>query len=152
MARVRPLHGWLHAVAPPRLGPTRRSLWAAQPELFPFKILDSMIFADVQGVVRRYKGKGRGERQISRGARVKCDEIGGGAELEPVLRAVYSSEGHVADVGRKWPGMVAAKARISTEGFLRFENVQKSYDGETLVVDNLNLEIERGEFLTLLGP
>ena len=35
---------------------------------------------------------------------------------------------------------------------VRFENVQKTYDGEILVVKDLNLEIERGEFLTLLGP
>jgi len=30
--------------------------------------------------------------------------------------------------------------------------VQKSYDGETLVVKNLNLDIPKGEFLTMLGP
>ncbi|SDE12118.1 ABC transporter ATP-binding protein [Rhodospira trueperi] len=36
--------------------------------------------------------------------------------------------------------------------FVRFQDVQKSYDGETLVVKNLNLDIARGEFLTLLGP
>ncbi len=35
---------------------------------------------------------------------------------------------------------------------VRFVNVQKSYDGEILVVKNLNLDIARGEFLTLLGP
>ncbi|MEZ5925548.1 MAG: ABC transporter ATP-binding protein [Hyphomicrobiaceae bacterium] len=35
---------------------------------------------------------------------------------------------------------------------VRFKDVQKSYDGEILVVKNLNLEIARGEFLTLLGP
>ena len=35
---------------------------------------------------------------------------------------------------------------------VRFREVQKSYDGETLVVKNLNLDIARGEFLTLLGP
>ena len=35
---------------------------------------------------------------------------------------------------------------------VRFENVQKSYDGEMLVVKNLNLTIARGEFLTMLGP
>ncbi|HSM40419.1 MAG TPA: ABC transporter ATP-binding protein [Afifellaceae bacterium] len=33
-----------------------------------------------------------------------------------------------------------------------FDQVQKSYDGETLVVKDLNLDIARGEFLTLLGP
>ncbi|MCR9218832.1 MAG: ABC transporter ATP-binding protein [Alphaproteobacteria bacterium] len=38
------------------------------------------------------------------------------------------------------------------EYIVRFENVQKSYDGETLVVKNLNLNVEAGEFLTMLGP
>jgi putative spermidine/putrescine transport system ATP-binding protein len=35
---------------------------------------------------------------------------------------------------------------------VRFEKVQKSYDGETLVVKNLNLDVGKGEFITLLGP
>jgi len=39
-----------------------------------------------------------------------------------------------------------------TDGFVVFDRVQKSYDGETLVVKDLNLEIARGEFLTMLGP
>jgi putative spermidine/putrescine transport system ATP-binding protein len=38
------------------------------------------------------------------------------------------------------------------ESFVAFEHVQKSYDGETLVVKDLNLDIGRGEFLTMLGP
>lgn len=33
-----------------------------------------------------------------------------------------------------------------------FKNVQKTYDGESLVVKNLNLDIKAGEFLTMLGP
>ncbi len=33
-----------------------------------------------------------------------------------------------------------------------FNSVQKSYDGITLVVKNLNLDIAKGEFLTMLGP
>ena len=33
-----------------------------------------------------------------------------------------------------------------------FEEVQKSYDGESLVVKNLNLSVAKGEFLTMLGP
>ena len=36
--------------------------------------------------------------------------------------------------------------------FVHFANVQKTYDGENLVVKSLNLEIARGEFLTMLGP
>lgn len=33
-----------------------------------------------------------------------------------------------------------------------FRDVQKSYDGKTLIVKKLNLEIKQGEFLTMLGP
>ncbi len=33
-----------------------------------------------------------------------------------------------------------------------FKNIKKSYDGEKLVVRNLNLDVQEGEFLTLLGP
>ncbi len=36
--------------------------------------------------------------------------------------------------------------------FVQFENIQKSYDGKNLIVKDLNLDIYRGEFLTLLGP
>ena len=39
-----------------------------------------------------------------------------------------------------------------TDTLVRFIEVQKSYDGETLVVKNLNLDVARGEFLTMLGP
>lgn len=35
---------------------------------------------------------------------------------------------------------------------VRFERVQKSYDGENLVVKDLNLDVAPGEFLTMLGP
>ena len=35
---------------------------------------------------------------------------------------------------------------------VRFDNVDKTFDGETLVIKKLNLDIMRGEFLTLLGP
>ncbi|MEO1397806.1 MAG: ABC transporter ATP-binding protein, partial [Pseudomonadota bacterium] len=39
-----------------------------------------------------------------------------------------------------------------SDAYVRFENVQKSYDGETLVVKDLNIDIPEGEFLTMLGP
>ncbi len=38
------------------------------------------------------------------------------------------------------------------EAFVEFDRVQKSYDGVTLVVKDLNLAIGKGEFLTMLGP
>ena len=36
--------------------------------------------------------------------------------------------------------------------FVRFEKVDKSYDGKILVVKDLNLDIAEGEFVTMLGP
>lgn len=41
---------------------------------------------------------------------------------------------------------------MQADSFVSFRNVQKSYDGENLVVKNFNLEIQRGEFITMLGP
>jgi putative spermidine/putrescine transport system ATP-binding protein len=38
------------------------------------------------------------------------------------------------------------------DNYVQFSEVQKSYDGETLVVKDLNLSIRAGEFLTMLGP
>jgi putative spermidine/putrescine transport system ATP-binding protein len=35
---------------------------------------------------------------------------------------------------------------------VRFSGIQKTYDGEHLVVKNLDLDIAKGEFVTLLGP
>lgn len=35
---------------------------------------------------------------------------------------------------------------------VRFSGIQKTYDGEHLVVKNLDLDIKKGEFITLLGP
>ncbi|MCY4542243.1 MAG: ABC transporter ATP-binding protein [Rhodobacteraceae bacterium] len=43
-------------------------------------------------------------------------------------------------------------AKSTDEGFVKFTNVQKSYDGKVLVVKDLNMSIARGEFLTMLGP
>ncbi|MFT3972136.1 MAG: ABC transporter ATP-binding protein [Amaricoccus sp.] len=36
--------------------------------------------------------------------------------------------------------------------FVQFSGVQKTYDGESLVIKDLNLDIAKGEFVTLLGP
>ena len=41
---------------------------------------------------------------------------------------------------------------VSDEDFVRVVDVQKTYDGETLVVKDLDFTMRRGEFLTLLGP
>ena len=38
------------------------------------------------------------------------------------------------------------------EPFVRFVDVDKTFDGQTLVIEDLNLDIRSREFLTLLGP
>jgi putative spermidine/putrescine transport system ATP-binding protein len=40
----------------------------------------------------------------------------------------------------------------ANDALVRFAGVQKTYDGQTLVVRSLDLDIRRGEFLSLLGP
>lgn len=40
----------------------------------------------------------------------------------------------------------------NADAFVEFDRVQKSYDGENLVVKDLNLSMPKGEFLTMLGP
>ena len=46
----------------------------------------------------------------------------------------------------------SAMSERLTAPLVRFVGVQKSYDGVQLVVRQLDLDIRRGEFLTLLGP
>ncbi len=43
-------------------------------------------------------------------------------------------------------------ASSTVDAHVRFKDVQKSYDGKSLVVKNLNLDIQKGEFVTMLGP
>ena len=38
------------------------------------------------------------------------------------------------------------------DAFVKFDKVDKSYDGKVLVVKDLNLDIAEGEFITMLGP
>jgi putative spermidine/putrescine transport system ATP-binding protein len=44
------------------------------------------------------------------------------------------------------------KEPSADEVMVNFDGVQKTYDGKTLVVKDLNLQVRRGEFLTMLGP
>jgi putative spermidine/putrescine transport system ATP-binding protein len=41
---------------------------------------------------------------------------------------------------------------MSNPSFISFSSVSKSYDGANYVVDDLNLDVRKGEFLSLLGP
>jgi len=40
----------------------------------------------------------------------------------------------------------------SKKDFVKFDKVDKSYDGKVLVVKDLQLDIAEGEFITMLGP
>ena len=50
------------------------------------------------------------------------------------------------------PATPNATGANADAAYVRFDEVQKSYDGVTLVVKSLNLDIAKGEFLTMLGP
>ena len=47
---------------------------------------------------------------------------------------------------------MGSNANEGAEPLVRFRGVQKTYDGRSLIVRKLDLDIQRGEFLTLLGP
>ena len=49
-------------------------------------------------------------------------------------------------------GAALADGSAPQRGFVEFEGVEKSYDGRTYAVRRLDLNVARGEFLTLLGP
>ena len=46
----------------------------------------------------------------------------------------------------------STSAAAATDTLVQFRGVQKTYDGTVLVVRSLDLDIRRGEFLSLLGP
>ncbi len=48
--------------------------------------------------------------------------------------------------------MLKAAEPASTPPFIAFRDIEKTYDGRHYVVTGLNLEVERGEFISLLGP
>ena len=50
------------------------------------------------------------------------------------------------------PSVKRIRPQPSGDTYVEFERVSKSFDGRTLVVRDLDLQIRKGEFLTLLGP
>ena len=59
---------------------------------------------------------------------------------------VHASTGHAAH------GADGLGTASRSDAFLRFIDVKKTYDQKTLVVKGFNLEVAKGEFVTLLGP
>lgn len=60
---------------------------------------------------------------------------------------LVSIDGNGADGAARHPTLAVLPTPL-----VSFAGVQKSYDGNSLVVRDLDLDIRRGEFLTLLGP
>ena len=50
------------------------------------------------------------------------------------------------------PGERSLPRAAGSDQFLRFIDVRKSYDQKTLVVKGFDLDVAKGEFITLLGP
>ncbi|TWB46996.1 putative spermidine/putrescine transport system ATP-binding protein [Bradyrhizobium sacchari] len=88
---------------------------------------------------------------INRTRFVKADPYDLGLAREK-SRVVKKGQGSlmVGAVAGGGPGRGAMPG--TDKAFVKFSEVQKTYDGETLVVKNLNLDIAPGEFLTMLGP
>ncbi len=59
---------------------------------------------------------------------------------------------NVATIAEPLPEQAAARSTSDGQPYVEFLALQKTYDGTSLVVRDLNLKIRRGEFLTLLGP
>src|SRR5690606_8410071 len=51
--------------------------------------------------------------------------------------------------GSRRPGQLMSNTE---DAFLKFSHVRKTYDQKSLVVDDFNLAVNQGEFITLLGP
>ena len=68
-----------------------------------------------------------------------------------VSRQLSRAHGAKSGPGKNQRGMVSLMSDVS-EPLVRFESVQKSYDGEILVVKDFNLDVAKGEFVTMLGP
>ena len=79
-------------------------------------------------------------------------------ERGPAARSHVSAAAHADDpaagaaAGADGAMAAVAGARTHVKPYVQFQNIDKSYDGRTLVVQDLNLDIREGEFLTLLGP
>src|SRR5687768_12198207 len=63
----------------------------------------------------------------------------------PCCHRTQPKLGRGTSVGRRWMSKGGS-------AFVEFIDVQKTYDGRHMVVKDLNLALERNEFLTLLGP
>ena len=77
------------------------------------------------------------------------------SKSDKFLRLSWTFVNHLGNTPQKCESgdkKIAVDRSENQDAFVAFEGVQKSYDGEQLVVKDLNLYIRKGEFLTMLGP
>ena len=41
---------------------------------------------------------------------------------------------------------------MNKDNMIELHHIKKSYDGENTVIEDINIDIKKGEFVTLLGP
>lgn len=61
-------------------------------------------------------------------------------------------QGEVEQSSRSASHARSAIDPVASRGVVEMRDLSKSYDGATMVVNQINLRIEQGEFFTLLGP
>lgn len=66
------------------------------------------------------------------------------------MNVKFASDGEVRL--KTYDAVSKPESRQFSDDYVVFDRVQKSYDGATLVVKDLNLTVSKGEFLTMLGP
>lgn len=88
--------------------------------------------------------------ELNRKARIVIDFQTGKVHLEKHPE----DEKFIFEVETKEPENTFSRKNIGTEPVITFEDIHKSYNGKTKVdvIENLNLEIQQGEFVVLLGP
>ena len=126
----------------------------------------------VDGISRQRDGQPAGEQGC--GESVKRDGLKRSHFCDALLAAFYHPCGRIPESRENYFSgnlrnfaaggifYIIVRERIAMENtpapaaepapHVRFANVLKSYDGETVVVRGLNLDIRDGEFLTMLGP
>ncbi|MCP2022025.1 UNVERIFIED_ORG: putative spermidine/putrescine transport system ATP-binding protein [Pseudomonas reinekei] len=68
------------------------------------------------------------------------------------MTAFSAMKERVSPMNAPSPQSSLPAAAVCAQPLVRFENVHKTYDERNWVVNDLNLEIAQGEFLSLLGP
>ena len=74
------------------------------------------------------------------------------SDLPAEAPSAEAAEKHAAEVERVPSPIEVDEPAYEPPPFVRFGTVTKTYDGINLVVKGLDLDIAKGEFLTLLGP